>query len=223
MLEQRRERRLAGEQHVGLRFAGRLAVGDRQPGHGQASQQGEQHEAPLHVRAQEQGRPPDPVADQCGRRPDGQRPAELRQVQMRRRREVRDGQGERPVPGPRVQAEEDQRPHARAQQAGDQHDGGQRAAQHGGLQQQERGGQRIPEQGADGREAPGCGEYRAGAGGHIAPGQLDRQERQPAAERDQRALGPDHRAQAQAHQRRQEDAGQLVRLRHAACFEAVSG
>ena len=57
--------------------------------------------------------------------------------------------------------------------------------------------------------------------GHVTPGQLDRQHRQAAAQGDHRSLRPDHRTQPQAGQRRQENAGQLDRSRHAARLEAI--
>ena len=96
-------------------------------------------------------------------------------------------------------------------------------AQSGGLQQHNAPASGFPSRVLIPAKLPAAANDRVGAGGHVAPGQLDHQDRQPAAQRDRRGLRPYHGAQTQARHRRHQDAGQLGGQRHAAWLKAVSG
>jgi hypothetical protein len=60
--------------------------------------------------ANEQGQASDRGTDQCGGDPDGERPPELRDIQVWGRREIRYYQRECSVSGQALQPEEDERP-----------------------------------------------------------------------------------------------------------------
>ena len=143
---------------------------------------------------------------------DGDRPQELREVRCREHRKVRDGERERAEPGPRVQSHEDRgRPCPRPAGPGS---APRRAA---GRRRpptsisRNAPDQRRPEQRADGREAAGDADHHAGRAGDVPPGQPHDEDAEPAADRDQRRLRAEHRAEAEGRKRRAEDAGQLDR------------
>ena len=96
-----------------------------------------------------------------------------------------------------------------------------RAAEAGGLQQQERADQRRAEQRADRREAARRGHHGGRGGRRVAGREPHRQDAEPAAHQDQRRLGTEHGAEGERGQRGEEDPGQLDRRQRSRGVEAV--
>ena len=136
-------------------------------------------------------------------------PAELGHVGAAEMRQAGDGQGKRAQPGPGVQADEDQGPDARGQQAGHQDHAQHRAAQAGRLHEQERAENGRSQQGADGGEASRGRQHQPALLRHIAPGQPQEHQDQAAAEHDERHLRPEDGTEDQRGQGGQDDSGEL--------------
>ena len=84
------------------------------------------------------------------------------------------------------------------------------AADAGGLHDQERAEDRGAEQGADRREAAGRGHDGQRHRRRVLLEQAHGQRGEAAADRDQRRLRPEHRAQAQGREGGEDDAGELA-------------
>ncbi len=98
-----------------------------------------------------------------------------------------------------------------------------RPAEPGRLEQQERAQERRSEQRADRGEAPGRGDHGGRLRGRVARREADGERAEPAADRDQRRLRAEHRAERERGERGEEDPRQLDRGQRAARVEAVGG
>jgi hypothetical protein len=146
------------------------------------------------------------VHEHGSRHADDEGPAELGDVRSGECGEIGQGERERPVPRPCVQADEHERADARGKQAGQQD-----RPQHGPpdadrLHEQERAAEWGPDEGADGREAArGC-DHGERLLGHVPSCQPHGRRGEAAADRDERRLRADHRSESQTHQRGGRDA-----------------
>ncbi len=187
-----------------------LDVGDRQSADDQAHDRHQQQHPPLDMRAQEQAEPVDRRAHDGRGDPDDQGPAEFGDVRAREMGQPGHRQGERAEPGQCVEAEKNEGTHAGGEQARQQHEPQHGTADAGGLHQQERTREGRAEERADGGEAAGRGDHGHGLGWHVvAPGQPHGEHGEPAAERDQRRLRPQHDTEGQGGQGREQHAGKL--------------
>ncbi len=211
--EHRAQRRLPREQHQRRALVGALGEGDRQAHDDQADDRREQHHPRLDVGADAEGEPADARAHDGGEHADRDRPRELGHGGRADRREVGYDERERAQPRPRVEAEEDQGPDSRGDEARDEHERHRRSGQPRGLHEQERAQQGRTQQGADGAEAAGRGDDGHRLRGRVAGREPYGADAEPAAQGDERGLGPDDDAEAEAGEGGEEDAGELDRRR----------
>ena len=189
---------LPREEDLRGRLVGRLAEADREAGDHQSEHGHQEHHARLHPRAHGEREQADAAAEERRDEPEGDGIAEVRGGQVVEGRQPGDREAERAQAGERVQPEEDQRAEPGGQQARHEHEAEHGAAEAGRLEQQERAEQRRAEQRADRREAAGRRHHRGARGRRVARGQLHGQHSEPAADRDQRRLGAEHRAEGRA-------------------------
>ena len=114
-------------------------------------------------------------------------------------------------------------PRPAASRPGSEHEAEHRAAEAGGLQQQERADQRRAEQRADRREAARRRHYRRHSRRRVARRQPDGQHAEPAAHQDQRRLGTEHGAERERGERGEQHAGELGGRQRPRRLEAVGG
>ena len=135
-------------------------------------------------------------------------------------RDVRNTQREGPKPRPVVQPDEDEGADAGGEKPGDEDNAHERAGKARCLHQEKGADDRRPEQGGDRGKAAGGPNDERGHRRRILLHQMHRQHAEPAADRDQRGLGPEHRTQAEGGQGGQDDPGEVERVGRPAGLEA---
>ena len=213
---------LAGKEDVVCALPGDLAEKDGSRGDNYASQRRQEQRLALDNGTQDQCKPTDRDAQYaCGQSND-QRPAEFGRVRPGEMRQPGNGQREVAKARPLAEAEEDQRPDARRQQAGKQDELQRRTAESDRLHHQEGTGNRRAKQRADRGEAAGRADHHLDLRRRLGGlGPADGPGGQAAAERDQRRLRPEHGTEDKRGQRGERDAGQFLGGKHTASLEAI--
>ena len=173
---------------------------DRKPADPQPDHRRQRDRPLLDDRLEKQAEAPDRSPEEGGGDPDRDRPEELGAVGASEGRNVWDRQSERPEAGPGVQADEDERPHPGAQETWDENDAQHRAAEPGGLHQEERSDEGRAEERADRREASCRPDHGNRLRRRVLLEQVNGEDAEPAADRDQRRLGPEHDPEAEGRQ-----------------------
>ena len=136
---------------------------------------------------------------------DRDRPEELGSGRAARGRDVGDRERERPETGPGVEPDKDERTHAGRDQARDQDHAQQGTAQAGHFHQEEGADDRRAEQGRDRGEAPGHPEDHDRHRRRVALEEVDGQDTETAADRDQGRLRTEDDPEAQGREGGQHD------------------
>ena len=137
LLDEPRQRGLPGKEDLRGALVGPLTEGDREAGDRHSGHRRQQYHPALDDGLEQQAQPSNAVSEHSGGEPDPDRPEELACVRRRERRNVGDRKREGPEAGPRVQPDEDERAHARGEQARHEHDSEHRAPEPGHLHEQE--------------------------------------------------------------------------------------
>jgi hypothetical protein len=172
---------------------------------------GQQHHSAFDDRLEQQRQPLDAGAEERRDDADHDRPQKLGHTGAAGRREVRDREREGAEAGPVVEADEDQRADTGSEQPGREHHTEHRTADPGHLHHQERGRKRRAEERADRGETPCRGDHDTGHLRRVALDQVDDEDSEAAADRDQRRLRAKDDPEAERDERCNDDPGELDR------------
>ena len=213
--DQARELILPREEHLGRASPGHLDEDQHDNTDRDADNGCQQHHSAFDDRLEHQRQPLDGGAEDRSDDADHDRPQKLGHTGAAGRRDVRDREREGAEAGPVVEPDEDQRADTGSEQPGREHHSEHRAADPGHLHHQERGRKRRAEERADRGEAPGGADHDTGHLRRVPLDQVEGEDSEAAADRDQRRLRAEDDPEAERGERGNDDPWELDR-RHGA-------